>query len=317
MNKIYEKSNLEPIVKESFSLAEVLRKLGRRDCGGNYKTLQKYIDKYNLDTSHFTGQTWNKGKSGEKTAIIPLDQILKENTNYKSSYLKDRLIKAGLKEYKCEICGNTGEWQGKPMTLELHHINGNHYDNRLENIQILCLPCHSQTDSYRKHKENLVNKPEMFDISIKERKCENCGKVFKPQRKQNRFCSRECYAEFLNKQGTLNKNCESKSLLILTKENLKNACIKFNNITEISKYFNISRTTIRKKLEEFSLLNSFKEKYDYQCKKVLQFDINNNFIQEWDSITEAEKALHICQIGKVCKGERKTAGGYIWKFKEN
>lgn len=57
MNKIYEKSNLEPIVKQSFSLAEVLRKLGRRDCGGNYKTLQKYIDKYNLDTSHFTGQT--------------------------------------------------------------------------------------------------------------------------------------------------------------------------------------------------------------------------------------------------------------------
>lgn len=57
MNPIYKKENLESVVKESFSLAEVLRKLGRHDCGGNYKTLKKYIDKYNLDTSHFTGQT--------------------------------------------------------------------------------------------------------------------------------------------------------------------------------------------------------------------------------------------------------------------
>ena len=316
MNKIYEKSNLEPIIKESYSLAEVLRKLGRRDCGGNYKTLQKYIDKYNLDTSHFTGQTWNRGKTGEETAVIPLDQILKENTNYKSSYLKDRLIKAGLKEYKCEICGNTGEWQGKPMTLELHHINGNHYDNRLENLQILCLPCHSQTDSYRKHKEDSVNKPETFDISIKEKKCENCGKTFKPQKKQTRFCSRECYTEFLNKNGTLNKNYNSNSLIELTKENLQKACKQFNNITEIANYFNVSRPTVRKKLEEFNLYEDFKQKYDYHCKPVLQYDINNNFIQEWDSLTEADKALHVVHIAKVCNGTRKTAGGYIWKFKK-
>lgn len=56
MNKIYEKANLELIVKESMSLAEVLRRLGRRDCGGNYVTLNKYIKLYNLDTSHFSGQ---------------------------------------------------------------------------------------------------------------------------------------------------------------------------------------------------------------------------------------------------------------------
>ena len=166
------------------------------------------------------------------------------------------------------------------MTLELHHINGNHYDNRLENLQILCLPCHSQTDSYRKHKEDSVNKPETFDISIKEKKCENCGKTFKPQKKQTRFCSRECYTEFLNKNGTLNKNYNSNSLIELTKENLQKACKQFNNITEIANYFNVSRPTVRKKLEEFNLYEDFKQKYDYHCKPVLQYDINNNFIQE-------------------------------------
>ena len=166
------------------------------------------------------------------------------------------------------------------MTLELHHINGNHYDNRLENLQILCLPCHSQTDSYRKHKEDSVNKPETFDISIKEKKCENCGKIFKPQKKQTRFCSRECYTEFLNKNGTLNKNYNSNSLIELTEENLQKACKQFNNITEIANYFNVSRPTVRKKLEEFNLYEDFKQKYDYHCKPVLQYDINNNFIQE-------------------------------------
>lgn len=315
MKKIYEKTYLESIVKESTSLAEVLRKLGRRDCGGNYATLNKYIKLYNLDTSHFSGQTWNKGKSGEETAIIPLEEILKENTNYKSAYLKDRLIKAGLKEYKCEICGNIGEWQGQPMTLELHHINGNHFDNRLENLQILCLPCHSQTDSYRKRKEISINKPNSIDISIKEKQCENCGKTFKPQKKQNRFCSRECYTEFLNKHRTLNINYKSNSLTELTKDNLTQACKNFNNISEIANYFSVSRPTVKKKLEEFGLYNSFKNKYDYHCKPILQYDINGNFIQEWDSITEAEEALRIVSIGKVCNGDRKTAGGFIWKFK--
>ena len=57
MNRIYEKANLELIVKESMSLAEVLRRLRKRDFGGgNYVTLNKYIKLYNLDTSHFSGQ---------------------------------------------------------------------------------------------------------------------------------------------------------------------------------------------------------------------------------------------------------------------
>ena len=56
MKYIYTKENLEPIVKESFSYAEVLRKIGRKDVGSNFRTLRKYIEQYNLDTSHFTGR---------------------------------------------------------------------------------------------------------------------------------------------------------------------------------------------------------------------------------------------------------------------
>ena len=64
------------------------------------------IIKYNIDISHFTGQTWNKGINYlEKTAIVPLSKILQENTNFQSDQLKKRLISEGIKEYKCEKCG--------------------------------------------------------------------------------------------------------------------------------------------------------------------------------------------------------------------
>lgn len=69
-----------------------------------------------------------------------------------SSKTKELVLNHKLKPYKCEICGIT-EWLGNPITLQLHHINGNPLDDRLENLQILCPNCHSQTDSYCKRQE--------------------------------------------------------------------------------------------------------------------------------------------------------------------
>lgn len=51
-------------------------------------------------------------------------------------------------EYKCACCGNTGEWNGRPLVLQLDHINGDNCDNRLENLRFLCPNCHSQTDTF-------------------------------------------------------------------------------------------------------------------------------------------------------------------------
>jgi 5-methylcytosine-specific restriction endonuclease McrA len=62
--------------------------------------------------------------------------------------LKSRLLKEKLIEYKCVKCGNTGEWQGEPLSLQLDHINGNNKDHRLENLRLLCPNCHSQTKTY-------------------------------------------------------------------------------------------------------------------------------------------------------------------------
>jgi transposase-like protein len=61
--------------------------------------------------------------------------------------IKRRLIRAGLKEDRCEQCG-ISEWQGRPLALALHHVNGDGRDNRLENLQLLCPNCHSQTENF-------------------------------------------------------------------------------------------------------------------------------------------------------------------------
>lgn len=76
----------------------------------------------------------------------PVIERLRQDTVYGSHYLKNLLFRDGLKERCCEECGIT-VWQDRPAPLELHHINGDRFDNRLENLQILCSNCHSLTSN--------------------------------------------------------------------------------------------------------------------------------------------------------------------------
>ncbi len=136
----------------SLSIAQVLNKLGLVPAGGNYTTIKNKIANLNIDTSHFTGKGWNVGERYKPFhPLIPIKEILVEHSAYTNTYhLKDRLLKEGIKEYKCENpeCG-LSEWHGKPIICELHHINGDSTDNRIENLIILCPNCHSQTEHFR------------------------------------------------------------------------------------------------------------------------------------------------------------------------
>lgn len=73
-----------------------------------------------------------------------------------------------------------------------------------------------------------------------------------------------------------------------------------------------SNTTVEEKIKRIS------QRYDDRKKKVAQFDLNNNFIKSYDSITAAARALgkESCRsaIAKVCNGQQKTSCGYIWHF---
>src|SRR5262249_39753460 len=79
--------------------------------------------------------------------IMPLEELLVVGRRTNRSHLKQRLLGEGLKENRCEECGLT-EWRGKPLSMALHHVNGDGSDNRLENLLLLCPNCHAQTPNY-------------------------------------------------------------------------------------------------------------------------------------------------------------------------
>ena len=102
---------------------------------------------YNFNTKTLVGRTINR-QNNKGVPKKRLSEILVKNSTTQSSKLKKRLIREGLKESKCEICG-LSKWEGYDLPLELHHINGDHYDNRLHNLIILCPNCHSLTSNFR------------------------------------------------------------------------------------------------------------------------------------------------------------------------
>lgn len=150
----YTKELLENAVKESHSLRELAIKIGLSPGSSNSETLKKKLHEYNIDFSHFTGKGWNKGLKFRPKLQIPIEDLLKTNTKYQSYKLLRRLINDGIKEHKCEVCGNT-EWLGVPIPLELHHIDGDKENNTLSNLQVLCPNCHAQTPNYRGKKKKV------------------------------------------------------------------------------------------------------------------------------------------------------------------
>jgi hypothetical protein len=81
---------------------------------------------------------------------IPLSQIIIEgkHPHYQTCKLKNRLFSEGIKKPNCEIC-KISEWFNKPISFELHHIDGNRHNHLLDNLKLLCPNCHSQTDTFR------------------------------------------------------------------------------------------------------------------------------------------------------------------------
>ncbi len=283
MNKKYNYTDEAFInaVKNSFSVAEACRQLGIRPSGGNYKTFYFKVKELNLDISHFTGKAWNVGTRYRNfNPKKNLSEILIKDSPFRNSNnLRKRLIDEGVKEYKCECCGNDS-WLGKPIKLELHHINGNNTDNRIENLQLLCPNCHSMTDTfrkgksalsekrgveYRKFKESLhgnaeVNlepssdeksqacaetrhdKPKSKNVKI----CKNCGETFIANKKEQKFCSSLCYKDYErhsvpNVIELLNKFKELKSYV------------------KVGEFYNVSDNAVKKWCKFYKIIDMVKE----------------------------------------------------------
>ncbi len=140
---------LEEAVKTSKSIRGVLIKLGLIPAGGNYQHVSSTITSLKLDISHFTGMGWRRGRTFAFVPQRTLTEILVEDSDFQSFKLKKRLYREGLKQQKCELCGWAEQSKDGRIPLELDHVNGNHRDNRLENLRILCPNCHSLQSTHR------------------------------------------------------------------------------------------------------------------------------------------------------------------------
>jgi Zn finger protein HypA/HybF involved in hydrogenase expression len=134
-------------VKISSDLTEVIRKLGLRVAGGNHKSIRYWINEYKLDTSHWNTDTQLAGLRKQHKRLPENDiEIFTLNSSFSQSSIRRR-AKIAL-EYKCQWCSVGTEYNKKPLTLQLDHINGDRTDNRKENLRWLCPNCHSQTETY-------------------------------------------------------------------------------------------------------------------------------------------------------------------------
>lgn len=141
----YTEEELRKAVKTSLSMRQTLMKLGVAAYGGNYDVLKKAIKHFRLNTSHFTGQAWNKGKSSPKRKT---KEYLSNKYPITSHKLRLRLLKEGVFKHQCSHC-NRSKWMNMPIPLELDHIDGNNKDNSLDNLRLLCPNCHALTPTYR------------------------------------------------------------------------------------------------------------------------------------------------------------------------
>lgn len=158
--------------------ADALRTLGMCPTGGGHAVLKKYAEQWKISTEHFDPDIGRR-RAGQRRRR-PIREILVEGSSYSRGSLKRRLYREGLKQRRCELCGQTEIWRGRRMSLIIDHVNGVRDDNRLENLRIICPNCAATLSTHCGR-----NVP-------RERTCRGCGGTFEPAASGSHYCSMSC-----------------------------------------------------------------------------------------------------------------------------
>ena len=240
----YTDVQLSEAVKTSFSVRDILQKLGKStQGGGSYYQIYDDINRLNLDKSHFTGSGHLKGKTHNWTKSLPLEQVLVENSLYSRGSVKKRLLKNGMLKKICSVCGQINMWYEQTLVMVLDHINGIYNDHRLENLRMLCPNCNSQQKTFcgRNRKCNgqisIREKKPQHKLPWVPKKCECCGKDVLCK-KAKRFCSQLC-----SRLGT--RNVERPSWEVLQQD------IATLPMTKIGKKYGVSDNAVRKWIRQY------------------------------------------------------------------
>lgn len=338
MNKFnsISKDEMQEIINQSTSISEVLRKIGLVDYGSNHTRLVSFLKQNDFNTSTLVGRKINRqNKKG-----VPkkrLSELLTKNSTTQSSTLKKRLIREGLKDCKCEICG-LSKWEGYDLSLELHHINGDHYDNRLHNLIILCPNCHSLTTNFRGKNSSIdivckniseQTADDKMKVLIEREEKQKQRKHFKETNKKVKiqtvkstryckYCGKEilgdglkyCSVDCMNKE--INKNKP-------TKEDLLEKSKEFSSLQQMAVIYNLTSNGLKKWLVNYGIYDVVKENFKQRSFPIIQFSMNLEFIKEWKDANEIEKVLGFnkSHIQQTCRGYQKSSNNFIWKYKKD
>lgn len=141
---IIDKVIIEDAISRTFSMGEAAHflRLDRR-------TFKRIATEYKI---------YSPSASNQYSDRFETKDILNgKHPQYPTSKLSKRLVKEGYKKYQCEECG-IKKWNKKPISLELNHKDGNNGNHKLENLELLCPNCHSQTSTYRSKKLKVIKK---------------------------------------------------------------------------------------------------------------------------------------------------------------
>lgn len=208
-------------------------------------TLNSYLDKMGIE---YTGNQGGKGIRVDPKYKTAEEYV--KGTCVQSHVLRQKLIRDGIKENKCEICGIT-TWQGVKIPLELHHIDGNHFNNSLDNLQILCPNCHSiqQGNSganIGKYSPTTETKGIEGIVLEETKEVEKSSKYI--------ICP-ICNKNLMLKNSHMCLECKSKSQRVTewpSRDELKEL-IRTLPFTTIAKQFNVSDNAIRKWCDNYKL----------------------------------------------------------------
>ena len=221
---------LQAVVDSSCSIVDILKFFNLRNCGGNSKTLKNRMVELKIDTA--------KMINNKRCIVAPRNQYsgysdyISKVTSRKD--IKRYILDNHLMEYRCAECPNEGVHNGKPLTLQLDHIDGDNSNNLLDNLRFLCPNCHSQTETYcgRKNKKHKISH------------CSQCNKEIKDTNKTGmcQACNVQVgtYSDIAKRRQRKNGNS-----ILITKLELE-SLIESYSLTSIGKMYGVSDNAVRK-----------------------------------------------------------------------